>query len=106
MAPIRGRPSAMLGRVVVRAESCAASWMVHSWTLRADKRKVDTMNEDADENAQEDEPGPVTAVPPDRWRALPARVRVEDQSTSVPASDAPDPDGGRNPDNDWLLRGV
>lgn len=64
------------------------------------------MNGDADENVQEDEPGPVAAVPPDRWRALPARVRVEDQSTSVPASNAPDPEGGRNPDNDWLLRGV
>ena len=59
-----------------------------------------------DESVQEEEPGPVVASPPDRWRALPARVRVEDQSSSVPASDAPDPEGGRNPDNDWLLRGV
>ena len=61
---------------------------------------------DADEIVQEEEPGPVAAVTRDRWRALPARVRVEDQSTSVPASDAPDPEGGRNPDNDWFLRGV
>lgn len=58
------------------------------------------------ESVQEDELGPGLAVPLDRWRALPARVRVEDQISSVPASDAPDPEGGRNPDNDWLLRGV
>ena len=82
------------------------------------KRKVGNMigDEDEDEDegedvredqsVQEDEPGPGVAVPLDRWRALPARVRVEDQSSSVPASDAPDPEGGRNPDNDWLLRGV
>lgn len=61
---------------------------------------------DADESVQEDEPGPVVADPLDRWRALPARVPVEEQSTSLPASDEPDPEGGRNPDNDWLLRGV
>ena len=76
------------------------------------KRKVGHMIGDGDrdvqeaESVQEDEPGPGLAVPLDRWRALPARVRMEDQSSSVPASDAPDPDGGRNPDNDWLLRGV
>jgi len=64
------------------------------------------MNGEPDEGVQVDKPDPVTADPTDRWRALPARVRVQDQSTSVPASDAPDPEGGRNPDNDWLLRGV
>jgi len=60
---------------------------------------------DSDEGIQENERGPVVTVPLFRWQALPARVRVEDQSTSSPASDAPDPEGGRNPDNDWLLRG-
>lgn len=61
---------------------------------------------DPNEIVQEDEPGPAVAAPLDRWRSLPARVRVDEQSTSVSASDAPDPEGGRNPDNDWLLRGV
>ncbi|TFC39650.1 MULTISPECIES: hypothetical protein [unclassified Cryobacterium] len=61
---------------------------------------------DSNESVQEDDPGPVVAAPLDRWRDLPARVRVDEQSMSVPASDAPDPEGGRNPDNDWLLRGV
>ncbi|MEC5193175.1 MULTISPECIES: hypothetical protein [unclassified Arthrobacter] len=70
------------------------------------KQKVGNMIRDADESVQEDEPGPVVEVPVDRWRALPTRVRVEEQITSVPVSDAPDPEGGRNPDNDWLLRGV
>ena len=77
-----------------------------------DVQEAESVQEDEDEDVreaesvQEDEPGSGLAVPLDRWRALPARVRVEDQSASVPASDAPDPEGGRNPDNDWLLRGV
>lgn len=74
--------------------------------LRVDTRKVGKMIGDSVESVQENERGPIVAVPLDRWRALPARVRVEDQSTSSPASDAPNPEGGRNPDNDWLLRGV
>jgi hypothetical protein len=69
-------------------------------------RKVGEMIGDSDENVQADERGPDAAVPPGRWRTLPARVTVEEQSTSSPATDAPDPDGGRNPGNDWLLRGV
>lgn len=70
------------------------------------KRKVDSMNEDPEGSIQEDESGPDAAVPPNPWRVLPARVPVEDQITSVPSSDPPDPEGGRNPGNDWLLRGV
>lgn len=61
---------------------------------------------DLGESVQEDELDPVVPAPLDRWRALPARVPVEEQSTSSPASAAPDPEGGRNPDTDWLLRGV
>ncbi|MET4097636.1 hypothetical protein [Arthrobacter sp. UYCu712] len=64
------------------------------------------MIKDADEGVQEDAPGQDAAVPLDRWRALPTRVPVDEQVTSVPVSEAPDPEGGRNPDNDWLLRGV
>ena len=61
---------------------------------------------DSGESVPENEGEPGVADPLNAWRALPARVRVEDQSTSAPASAAPDPEGGRNPDNDWLLRGV
>ncbi len=42
----------------------------------------------------------------DRWRTLPAQVPVEEQSISVAVSVPEDPEGGRNPDNDWLLRGA
>lgn len=61
---------------------------------------------DADESGRSVERTPDGSDPLDRWRALPARVPVEQQNTTVPASDEPDPDGGRNPDTDWLLRGV
>lgn len=71
-----------------------------------DERKVDHVIGDSNENVEEDEPGPGVAAPLDRWLVLPARVPVDEQSMSVPASDSPDPEGGRNPDNDWLLRGV
>ena len=84
--------------------------MIGNGNGNGDVQDAESVQEDEDvreeESEQEDEPGPDPAVPLDRWRALPARVRVEDQSSSVPASDAPDPEGGRNPDNDWLLRGV
>ena len=46
------------------------------------------------------------AVPRERWRVLPAQVPLDEQTTSEPASHAPDPEAGRNPDNDWLLRGI
>lgn len=57
-------------------------------------------------NVYEDEGGPSASAPLGRWRAVPARVRVEEQITTLPASVAPDPEGGSNPGNDWLLRGV
>ncbi|TFC86408.1 hypothetical protein E3T24_06555 [Cryobacterium sp. TmT2-59] len=64
------------------------------------------MIEDEDHSVPKDERRSDIAAPLGRWRTLPARVPVDEQTTSSPASDAPDPEGGRNPDNDWLLRGV
>jgi hypothetical protein len=40
------------------------------------------------------------------YRHLPERVPLEDMITEQPASDAPDPEMGRDPNHDWLLRGV
>lgn len=58
--------------------------------------------------AQPTEPLPETQPIPvsERWHHLPEPVRPEDQVISVPASDAPDVNGGRNPDHEWMLRGL
>lgn len=39
-----------------------------------------------------------------RYRHLPPPVRLEDTITSQETRDAPDPDGGRNPEQDFFLR--
>lgn len=45
-------------------------------------------------------------LPRPRWTAgEPCRLGCQWRRTSSPASPVPDPEGGRNPDNDWLLRG-
>lgn len=44
--------------------------------------------------------------PPAGYRHLPDRVPPEDLITEQPASGAPDPEMGRDPNHDWLLRGV
>lgn len=40
----------------------------------------------------------------DRYRKLPQPVRVEDTIASQEATPAPDPDGGRDPERDFMLR--
>jgi hypothetical protein len=40
-----------------------------------------------------------------RYKHLPERVPLDELITQTPASDAPDPEMGRDPDRDWLLRG-
>lgn len=40
-----------------------------------------------------------------RYRHLPERVPLDELITEEPASDAPDPEMGRDPDRDWMLRG-
>lgn len=57
------------------------------------------------------EPRPVTGggTDPDGARdyhQLPARVPLEDLITEQAASDPSDPEMGRDPNQDWLLRGV
>jgi len=39
-----------------------------------------------------------------RFARLPARIPPEDLVEEVPADTAKDPDFGRDPDRDWLLR--
>jgi hypothetical protein len=41
---------------------------------------------------------------PDRWRRLPERIRPEEMTTTQPTEDARDPDGGRDPGKEWMLR--
>lgn len=38
------------------------------------------------------------------YRHLPPRVLPEDLTEAEPTEFARDPDGGRNPQNDWLIR--
>jgi hypothetical protein len=40
-----------------------------------------------------------------RYRHLPERVPLDELITETPSSDATDPEMGRDPDRDWLLRG-
>lgn len=40
----------------------------------------------------------------ERYRHLPEPVRLEETITSQETDPAPDPDGGRDPDRDFLLR--
>lgn len=42
--------------------------------------------------------------PSERYRRLPERVRLEDTIASQETAPAPDPDGGRNPNRDFMLR--
>ncbi len=44
------------------------------------------------------------AVDPDRYRRLPEPIRLEDTVEVKETVDAPDPNGGRNTDQDFLLR--
>jgi hypothetical protein len=39
-----------------------------------------------------------------RFSELPARILPEDMVEAVPADTAKDPEFGRDPDRDWLLR--
>lgn len=41
-----------------------------------------------------------------KWAQLPSRVMPEDWLEEIPTDPPNDPYGGRNPDNDWLLRSV
>jgi hypothetical protein len=46
----------------------------------------------------------VERTPTARWRTLPNPIGVQDMRTSQDTVAAPDPDGGRNPERDFLLR--
>ncbi|MCW2752344.1 MAG: hypothetical protein JWR83_3454 [Aeromicrobium sp.] len=41
---------------------------------------------------------------PDRFRRLPARIRLEDTITTCDVDPVPDPEAGRNTDRDFLIR--
>jgi len=41
---------------------------------------------------------------PGRFRTLPERPDPDELITTQDVSPGPDPEGGRNADNDWLLR--
>lgn len=52
----------------------------------------------------DDDPTP-TAVPvPARWQDLPEPVDPATVVASVPVTDAPDPDGGHDPNHEWMIR--
>jgi hypothetical protein len=40
----------------------------------------------------------------ERWQDLPERVDPADTVESVPVTDAPDPDGGHDPNHEWMIR--
>ena len=40
----------------------------------------------------------------ERYRRLPEPIRLEDTITTKDADPLPDPDAGRNPDRDFMLR--
>jgi hypothetical protein len=44
------------------------------------------------------------AAGPAKYRKLPEPIRLDQVTTSQPASDAPSPDFGRDPDHEWMLR--
>jgi hypothetical protein len=46
----------------------------------------------------------VAGVPASRYRKLPEPIRLDQVTTTQPASDAPAPDLGRDPDHDFMLR--
>ncbi len=46
----------------------------------------------------------MTPRDPDRFRTLPAHVRLEDTITSQDIEPVPDPEGGRDTDRDFLIR--
>lgn len=41
---------------------------------------------------------------PDRFSALPRRIELSETVETKPASDPSDPDFGRNPETEWLIR--
>jgi hypothetical protein len=46
----------------------------------------------------------VERTPTARWRTLPSPIGLRDMRTSQETVAAPDPEGGRNPERDFLLR--
>ena len=69
------------------------------WTLCDPKGKLADVMGNAER--QDD-----ASDPANRWSVLPEQVSLEEQVISMPASDAPDVNGGRNPDHEWLIRGL
>ncbi|WP_035781145.1 hypothetical protein [Arthrobacter sp. H14] len=47
---------------------------------------------------------PEVDLPEERYRTLPARIPIEDTIPTKDASPPPDPEMGRNPDRDFMLR--
>jgi len=41
---------------------------------------------------------------PDRFKKLPEHIELEDTIAEHPAADPPDPNGGRDPEQDFFLR--
>jgi hypothetical protein len=39
-----------------------------------------------------------------KYSTLPEPIRLDQVTTTQPASDAPSPDFGRDPDHEWMLR--
>ena len=46
----------------------------------------------------------VERTPTARWRTLPCPISAQEMRTSQETVAAPDPDGSRNPERDFLLR--
>lgn len=50
-----------------------------------------------------DEPAPQPGAAPD-FRRLPEPIALEDTVASQDVRHVPDPDGGRDPNHEWMLR--
>jgi len=61
------------------------------------------MGDDASEAVLTSEEG-IVAPASGRFSRLPARILPQDMVEEVPADTAKDPEFGRDPDRDWLLR--
>ena len=75
-------------------------------------REVSVSSRRHGRNNRSDPPAPrrersaieVERTPTARWRTLPTPIGMDEMRTSQDTHGTPDPEGGRNPDRDFLLR--
>lgn len=65
---------------------------------------ADPQDADSSNRAERDDAATVAVPQAARWQDLPGRVPPDQMIEEVPTDAAKDPDGGGNPDRDWMLR--